>query len=108
MAGFLFFWHGLDKIFGVFGHGNPDEPELIRYTAGIIELICGPLIFLGLFTRVAAFISSGLMAGAYFIVVAPESLLPYMVPPGDIVVLYCFVFLYLSAKGDGIWSLGNS
>lgn len=103
VAGFLFFWHGLDKVFGVFGL-NQGEPAYIAYTAGTIELIAGPLILLGLFTRVAAFLSSGLMACAYWIALAPANILPYL-NHGDTAILYCFVFLYIAAKGSGIWSI---
>ncbi len=103
VAGFLFFWHGLDKIFLVFAtHSN--EAPFIRFTAGIIELIGGPLIMFGLYTRYAAFLSSGLMAAAFWIANAPDSILPYL-SRGDLTVLYCFVFLYLSAKGSGMWSV---
>lgn len=105
VSGFLFFWHGMNKVFSIPAYVH-NEPFFIRYTAGSIELICGVLITLGFLTRPAAFLSSGLMAFAYFIAVAPNALLPIL-SNGDLPVLYCFVFLYMSAKGSGIWSIDS-
>ncbi len=64
----------------------------------------GALIALGLFTRPAAFISSGTMAGAYFMAHAPQNFFP-AVNGGDAAILYCFVFLYLVFAGPGPWSI---
>lgn len=72
--------------------------------AGIIELVGGALIVLGLFTRPAAFICSGTMAVAYFMVHAPQSFFPVL-NGGDAAILYCFVFFYLVFAGPGPWSL---
>ena len=104
VTGFLFFWHGTVKLFGFPKEPNAAEPLYVIWTAGPIEVIGGPLLMLGLFTRPVAFLSSGLMAAAFFMVKAPVSLLP-MLSNGDLAVLYCFVFLYMSAKGSGIWSI---
>lgn len=68
--------------------------------AGCIELVGGFLIALGLFTRPAAFIASGTMAVAYFMVHAPQSFFPVL-NGGAEAILYCFVFLYLAAAGGG-------
>jgi putative oxidoreductase len=106
VTGFLFFWHGSIKLFGFPIENVHEEPLYVIYTAGPIEVICGPLIALGLFTRPAAFLSCGLMAAAYFIAVAPNSLLPIL-SNGDLSVLFCFVLLHLSAKGSGIWSIDS-
>jgi len=72
--------------------------------AGIIELVGAFLLFIGLFTRPVAFLVSGLMACAYFIAHAPQGFWP-MVNGGELAVVYCFLFLYLSAAGGGDWSV---
>jgi putative oxidoreductase len=58
----------------------------------------------GLFTGYAAFLSSGLMAAAYFMVHAPNGFWP-IVNKGELAVLYCFVFLYMATRGSGAWSV---
>ena len=70
----------------------------------MIELVGGILIALGLFTRPAAFLCAGEMAVAYFIGHAPRGFFPAN-NMGDAAILYCFVFLYLSAAGPGPWSV---
>jgi putative oxidoreductase len=72
--------------------------------AGLLELVLGILILVGLFTRPAAFILSGLMAFAYFIGHAPKGFFP-MLNGGDLAIIFCFVFLYLSVAGPGPWSV---
>jgi len=104
VAGFLFLWHGLQKLFG-FPSGMPaDVPAFIIYIAGPIELLGGTLIMIGLFTHWAAFIASGLMAFAYWIGHGTHALLPIQ-NNGELAALYCFVFLFISARGGGIWSV---
>jgi putative oxidoreductase len=72
--------------------------------AGFIELACGILLVLGLFTRPAAFLASGMTAVAYFYAHAPQGFFPIL-NRGELAVLYCFVFLYLAAAGAGPWSI---
>ena len=72
--------------------------------AGIIEILCGALIALGLFTRPAAFLASGAMAVAYFMAHAPQNFFPVN-NMGDAAILYCFVFLYFVFAGAGPISL---
>jgi putative oxidoreductase len=72
--------------------------------AGIIELVGGALLILGLFTQPAAFIVSGEMAVAYFMVHAPQNFLP-LINGGNLVIMYCFSCLYLACAGGGPWSL---
>jgi putative oxidoreductase len=104
VAGFLFFCHGAQKVFGVFGgHGGGSLPPMIM-VAGWIELVGGALIALGLFGAIAAFIASGEMAVAYFMAHAPGGILP-IVNKGEPAVLYCFVFLYIAARGSGPFSV---
>jgi putative oxidoreductase len=107
VTGFLFLWHGTQKLFG-FPTAMPMEvPGFIIYIAGPIELVGGLLVMVGLFTGWAAFLSSGLMAAAYWMAHGMNAWLP-LVNQGELAALYCFVFLYISAQGSGIWSVDNS
>lgn len=72
--------------------------------AGIFELVGGALLAIGLFSRPVAFLLSGVMAAAYFIVHAPQSFFP-VINGGDAAILYCFVFLYIFFAGPGPWSV---
>jgi putative oxidoreductase len=104
-AGLLFLAHGTQKFFGFPPSPRP-PPELFSMlgAAGAIELICGTLIAIGLFTRPAAFLASGMCAFAYFIGHYPRGFFP-TANGGDAAVLYCFLFLYLVFAGPGPWSL---
>jgi putative oxidoreductase len=106
VTGFLFLWHGSQKVLG-FPGGTPPAPPFILWTAGPIELACGVLVMIGLGTRWAAFLASGLMAFAYWLAHGTQALLPVQ-NQGELAALYCFVFLYISARGAGIWSLDGT
>jgi|SRR5947208_2710615 len=97
--GFLFTCHGLQKVFGMIG-GQMQPMGSMAWISGLIELVCGVLIFLGLLTRVAAFIASGEMAVAYFMVHAKGGFFP-IVNKGELAVIYCFVALYIACRGAG-------
>jgi putative oxidoreductase len=103
VVGLLFLCHGLSKLvhFPVPPGGAP--PQLI-YTAGPIELVCGTLVALGLFTRWAAFIACGEMAVGYFTAHFPRGFFP-LANGGELAVLYCLVFLFICAHGAGSWSV---
>lgn len=104
VVGFLFLWHGMQKLFG-FPPGMPaGVPAFITYVAGPIELFGGILVMIGLFTHWAAFIASGQMAFAYWIAHGTKALLPLQ-NQGELAVLYCFVFLFIASRGGGIWSV---
>jgi putative oxidoreductase len=104
VVGFLFLWHGAQKLFG-FPSAMPGEiPAFITFVAGPIELIGGALVMIGLFTRWAAFLASGQMAAAYWMAHGTKALLPIQ-NKGELAVLYCFVFLFISTQGGGIWSV---
>jgi putative oxidoreductase len=72
--------------------------------AGVIELVGGVLVAVGLATSYAAFVASGEMAAAYFMVHAPQGFWPLQ-NKGELAVVYCFVFLYVATQGSGSWSL---
>lgn len=106
MAGLMFLAHGTAKLFGF-----PVVPMFANVQlfslfgiAGIIELVGGVLLALGLFTRPVAFILSGQMAVAYFLVHAPQTFSPIL-NGGELAALYSFVFLYFAVAGGGAWSL---
>ena len=100
--------HGLQKIFGLISDpARPwTAPDMFSrtWTAGMLECIGAPLLLFGLFTRPVAFVLSGLMAFAYFLVHADRSFFPVL-NRGEPPVLLCFVFLYFAAAGAGPWSL---
>jgi putative oxidoreductase len=105
VVGFLFLFHGAQKILGLFGGmGGATAPMMsMPWFAGVIELVGGILVMVGLFTRVAAFICSGEMAAAYFMVHQPQGGWPIQ-NQGELAAVYCFAFLYIAARGAGIWS----
>jgi len=104
VVGFLFLWHGIQKLFNIPSAMPENVPSFIIYGAGPIELIGGTLIMIGLFTSWSAFITSGQMAVAYWIGHGTNALLPIQ-NKGELAVLYCFVFLFISTQGGGIWSV---
>lgn len=106
VVGFLFVWHGCQKLIG-FPLPVPEAPAFILYVAGPIELVGGFLVMIGLFTGWAAFLCSGLMAGAYWIGHGTKALFP-IENGGELAALYCFAFLFISARGSGIWSVEGS
>lgn len=113
VAAFLFLCHGADKLFNV--PGGPftliSSAKLFTLApglAGILEFGGGLLLLFGLFSRPVAFILSGEMAFAYFMAHFPTNhIFPYL-NGGDSAVLFCFLFLYLSAAGPGPWSLDRA
>jgi putative oxidoreductase len=109
VAGLLFSCHGMQKILGWFGTSARPPMGSQAWVGGIIELACGLLIALGLFTRPAAFLASGTMAVAYFqfhwkLAFAADRWLP-IVNKGELAVVYCFLFLFIAARGAGAPSL---
>ena len=108
VSGFLFIQSGGLILFGWFGGipGQPGHPPLLSETGigGVLEFFGGIAIMLGLFTRPVAFILSGMMAVAYWQFHAPNGAWPLQ-NQGMPAVLFCFIFLYLAARGGGDWSL---
>lgn len=105
VSGLLFFFPGALKLFGWFG-GMPAGFTLtpLLRTAGWMEVIGGPLILLGLFTRPVAFLCSGEMAVAYFHSHFPHGFWPIQ-NHGEQAVLFCFIYLFFAAAGAGPWSV---
>lgn len=102
IAGLELMQHGTAKWLGF-----PAVPQFANTTAaslsgvaGLLELVIGALFVIGLFTRPAAFLLSGLMAAAYFIAHAPKGFFPIL-NGGELAALYCFVFLYFVFAGPG-------
>jgi putative oxidoreductase len=106
VTGLLFMEHGLMKLiqFPAPQEGAPSPLPPLLIAAGLIEAVGGALVTVGLFTRLAAFICSGEMAVAYFMVHAPKSPWP-AINQGDPAILFCLIFLYLVFAGAGEWSL---
>ena len=101
--GMLFFFFGLQKMFGLFG--GPQAPLMsLQGAAGVVETVCGFLIMIGLFTRPAAFLASGEMAVAYFYIhmrlMGPTPLMNM----GERATMFCFAFLYIASRGAGVFS----
>ena len=104
-SGLLMMQHGGQKVLGFPGPSKaPFDLFSMTGVAGVLELAGGLLLAIGLFTRPTAFILSGLMAVAYFMAHAPKGFFP-MINGGELAVLYCFVYLYLSSAGGGEWSV---
>jgi putative oxidoreductase len=104
IAGLMFAMHGSQKLFGIPGNTPPMDVPLMQL-AGVIELVGGLMIALGLLAGYAAFITSGMMAVAFFKQhFQTDNILPIL-NKGELAVLYCFVFLYIASQGSGVWSL---
>jgi len=105
IAGFLFLWHGSQKLFGFppAGHGMPGY---IMWIAGPIEFLGGLLIMIGLWTPWVAFICSGEMAFAYWSVHGTHALLP-VINGGELAIIYCFLFLFIASRGSGVFSVDH-
>ena len=120
VTGFLFIWHGAQKLFN-FPKEFPYPLNPLMYTAGTIEIIGGGLVMIGLLTRPAAFICSGMMAVAYWMYYGSKAFNPPadttnsfleltlpIVNNGELAVMFCFSMLYIAARGSGIWSIDSA
>jgi len=104
VTGFLFLWHGSSKLLGFPMPAPAEAPAFVIWVGGIIELAGGILVMIGLQTRLAAFLCSGLMAAAYWMAHGMNAPLPIQ-NQGELAAIYCFVFLFISARGAGMWSV---
>jgi putative oxidoreductase len=109
-TGLAFLHHGTAKFFGLpFVEYFKDGVPLFSLLglAGILELVGGVLIIVGLFTRVTAFVLSGMAAVAYFMAHGSQGFFP-ATNGGEAAYLYTFIFLFLAAAGAGAWSIDGS
>jgi putative oxidoreductase len=106
IAGLLILQYGMGKLLKFPAVPMFAKVELFSLygLAGSLELVLGALVLIGLFTRLAAFVLAGEMAVAYFMGHAPRGFYPIL-NGGDLAIIFCFVFLYLSAAGAGPWSV---
>lgn len=105
-SAYAFILHGTAKAFGT-------PMDMTSYVsswfslmgvASILEMVGGTLLLIGLLTRPVAFILSGMMAVAYFMM--HFSLFP-LANGGEPAMLFSFIFLYIAAAGGGAWSVDN-
>ncbi|MFF6904894.1 DoxX family protein [Streptomyces sp. NPDC012389] len=101
VIGLIFAIHGASSIFG---GREPEVGAWPGWYAALIQLVCGTLVALGLGTRIAAFLASGSMAYAYFVVHQPEALTP-VGNGGEASALFCWAFLLLVFTGPGAVAL---
>ncbi|MBT8395824.1 MAG: DoxX family protein [Gemmatimonadetes bacterium] len=104
VAGFLFWQHGAQKLLGFPGGERVGDMLGMMGLAGILEMVGGAMLVLGLFSRPVAFVLSGQMAWAYFSVHAPNGFWPIQ-NGGELAAFYSFLFLYIAARGGGVFSL---
>ena len=107
MAGSMFSFHGIQKILGVLTEFQPPVGSQLWF-GGIIELLGGLAVMLGFKTRAAAFLCSATMAVVYFQFHWKFQIGPNFFPAinkGELAVLYCIVFLYITCRGGVKWSL---
>jgi putative oxidoreductase len=112
-SGFILTFAGAQKLFGIFWNPSYPRPGVGSqvWIGAVIELVAGTAIMLGLFTRCAAFLCSGVMAVAYWQFHVFMSQVPGVgrfipgVNQGIPAALLCFVFLYIACKGAGPWSI---
>jgi putative oxidoreductase len=107
VAGFMLAFHGSQKILGILTEFQPPVGSQL-WIGGIIELIGGLLIGLGLLTRWAAFICSGMMAVAYFQFHWKFQLGSQIFPAinkGELAIMFCLAFLYIACRGGVKWSI---
>lgn len=109
VAAFLYMQHGAQKLFGLFATPQAHSFPLFSFMGlgGVLEFFGGLFVLAGLFTRPVAFILSGQMAAAYFMVHAPKGFWPILTG-GDLAALWSFVFLYMAVAGGGVWSLDHA
>lgn len=104
VAGFLFWQHGAQKLLGFPGGNQVEDFFGMMGLAGVLEMVGGTMLVLGLFTRPVAFVLAGEMAWAYFQVHAPQGFWPIL-NRGEPAALFSFLFLYMAARGGGVFSI---
>jgi putative oxidoreductase len=109
-AAFAFFTYGTAKLLAwptaMMPNGATAPLASLIGVAGMLEVAGGLLMFVGLFSRPVAFLLSGEMAYAYLSGHMVRSFWP-VVNGGSAALLFCFIWLYISAAGPGPWSLDS-
>jgi len=104
-VGLFFVQHGTVKLLN-FPQEFAYDLNPLMYAAGGIELVLGLAIALGLFTRISAFLSSGMSAVGYWMVHGLNDFFPIN-NGGEQIATFCFVFLFIACRGAGIWSVDS-
>ncbi|MCM2249968.1 MAG: DoxX family protein [Geothrix sp.] len=110
VSGLLFAFHGVQKVFGLLTQHHPPVGSQI-WIGGILELVGGLAILVGLQTRLAAFLCSGMMAVAYIQFHWKFQLGAAFWPAvnqGELAVIYCFLFLFIACRGGGTWCVDKT
>jgi putative oxidoreductase len=107
VVGFMFFCHGVQKLMTIVGGAESPMPTAMLWGTALIEGVGGGLVALGLRTSLAAFICSGQMMVAYFLVHQKDGILPIQ-NHGELAALFSWIFLLISVKGAGIWSFDGA
>ena len=110
ISGLMLAFHGMQKMFGVLSTYPRAAFPSQMWFGGVIELVGGALIAAGFFTRCAAFVASGTMAVAYFQFhwkFQGGSMLFPTINGGELALLYCWLFLFIAARGAGPWSIDS-
>jgi putative oxidoreductase len=111
IAAFAFFTYGTAKLFAWPGALMPNGATVplasLIGVAGVLETVGGLLMCVGLFSRPIAFLLSGEMAYAYLTGHAVRGFWPVL-NQGTPALLFCFIWLYISAAGPGPWSLDSA
>ncbi len=106
-SGCVFTLFGYYKVAGFIGEGNPAFLEM-RWFASFMEILGGPLLVLGVWTRPLAFLLSGEMAVAYWTSHFPRGRGIWPIENGgELAVLFCFIYLYLVSSGPGWFSCAD-
>src|SRR5260370_12175892 len=118
IVGLMFASHGAQLVLGMFG-GLPGSDEMMMQVGGWIQLVGGFLIAFGFLTRLAAFIASGEMAVAYFMIHVANAATPMakffpissagpqFSNKGELAIFYCWFFLFVVFYGSGRWSIDS-
>jgi len=113
VVGLLFVLHGTQKLFmyppfpSAMAGGAPNPLMMSLLPVGaVIELVAGLMVLFGFFASIAAFIASGEMAVAYFLGHQSGGTWP-TTNGGEAAVLFCFILLYIAARGSGVWSVDS-
>ena len=104
VTAFLFVEYGTAKLLAfpaaMMPGGGTASLSSLPGIAGALELVGGALLLVGFLTRPVAFLVSGEMAVAYFMRHAGKGFWPIL-NGGASAILFCFIWLYISAAGPG-------